>query len=406
MDILSFKCCFSVCYELNSKNQESLLMLKKKHFESVIRSVVLSVIVISVLWCNPCRLHAAEKSDEAKELERRKEGAIQAGLKFLAKHQKKTGQWQSYASPTAATTLAGLAFLANGHGVANSPYRENIDGAVNYVSQAMQAGSYDGKGEKLMYVEGLALQFLIHDLGTGKDKIGRKQEQAKLIGKNVKQLIDTQKMNLPKPATGGWRYSPSSVSTDLWATSWAVTALRAARQAGYLVPENTFEAAIDFIDGAFRERKAGGYGFVCRAGVSVRPDIGATSAAILVKTMIDGHKDELVQKAIPYLTETYAPPKWDDTIYPHGFYWDNFYISSALYVADKALWREFRPELVEMLLEHQKGDGHWEFPPNNRAKDRRLGDMFSTAMAVLILAQDKHYLPMYWSVKRLYSINH
>lgn len=393
-------------YQLNYMSQGTLRMLKKMHFEPVIRSVLFSVMMVSILLCNPFRLGATEKTEEAKELERRKEGAIQAGLKFLAKHQKSTGQWKSYSSSTAVTSLAGLAFLANGHGVANSPYRENIDGAVKYVTQAMQAGSYDGRGEKWMYVEGLALQFLIHDLGTGTDMTARKQDQAKLIGKNVKQLIDTQKMNLPKPATGGWRCSTSSVSTDVWATSWAVTALRAAQQAGYSVPENTFEAAIDFIDGAFRERKAGGYGFVCRAGVSIRPDIGATSAAILVKTMINGHKDEMVQKAMPYLTETYAPPKWDDTVYPHGFYWDNFYISSALCVADKALWREFRPEQVEMLLEHQQGDGHWEFPPNNRAKDWRLGEMFSTAMAVLILAQDKHYLPMHWSAKQLYSINH
>ena len=355
------------------------------------------------VWLLAIALAAAPAARGAEEAPSpgRVEGAVEAGLAWLAEHQAEDGSWDTPSFPAAVTSLAGMAFLANGHVTADSPYRATVDRAVDFVRRSMRSSGYIGTRKRLTYVHGLGLQFVASYLGTTRDPT-REQQLANWVRDGVKRTLDAQKLHAPGPARGGWRYSPSAVSTDLWASSWVITALRAARQAGYQLRPGTVPGALDFLDGAFRETKKGGYGFVCRAGVSTEPDIGATAAAIAVKIMLKHGADAQVERALPFLTGYYTPPAWSGARYRHGFYWDNYYIALALFQAGGEPWRDFRAEIRTMLVEQQQGDGHWGFPPNNQRKHRQTGKAFPTAMAVLMLSLEKQYLPVFQRPQTLY----
>jgi hypothetical protein len=52
-------------------------------------------------------------------------------------------------------------------------------------------------------------------------------------------------------------------------------------------------------------------------------------------------------------------------------------------------------KVKQLLVREQKGDGHWPYPPGSRAERQGVGEVYPTAMAVLILSLDKQYLPIF-----------
>ncbi len=82
------------------------------------------------------------------------------------------------------------------------------------------------------------------------------------------------------------------------------------------------------------------------------------------------------------------PPRWG-TQY---FFYEVYYCPQALFQIGDEYFREYYQRLVAILLERQGPDGSWLSADGG---DRSGGRDYCTAMAVLALAVEYRYLPIY-----------
>lgn len=333
----------------------------------------------------------------------RVQGAIEGGLQWLAEHQvrdgSRAGSWPSPRYPTAATSFAGLAFLANGYLPGRGEYGEVISGALSYVEGQMTPEGYLGSQANTMYVHGIATLFGLSCLGMLENP-EHERELAQWCRRSLDLIVKAQKVRKEDVEQGGWRYSPYSVDSDLSVSSWQLAALYSARQSGFEVRDRVFEDALSYLANGFirNEQDEGGYTY--RPGVSTEPEPGITGTTLFVKSILEGERDERAREALKFLRQ--FTPSWGGEQYKGYFYCDSFYMSQGMFQVGGEAWAEFAPAMKRVLVKNQQGDGHWGFPPDNRMQSRLAGEAYSTAMAVLVLSLEKQYLPMYQKRQRLY----
>ena len=63
----------------------------------------------------------------------------------------------------------------------------------------------------------------------------------------------------------------------------------------------------------------------------------------------------------------------------------------------------FLNSMQTVLVEHQRGDGSWPFPPGSKAERIGVGPTYPTANAVLILAVDRQFLPVFQRQRSLFE---
>ena len=172
--------------------------------------------------------------------------AIDRGLIFLDRKQIKSGRdagsmgRSGYAAGVAVAGLAGLAFMCNGSAPGDGPYGRNVDRCVEFVMANTRDNGYiarvDGSGSDNMYGHGFAMLFLAQAYGmTQRPEIEEKLSKA--VALTVKCQNDA----------GGWRYQPTKSDADLSITICQIMGLRAARDAGINVPDETREACIKYV---------------------------------------------------------------------------------------------------------------------------------------------------------------
>ena len=74
------------------------------------------------------------------------------------------------------------------------------------------------------------------------------------------------------------------------------------------------------------------------------------------------------------------------------FFYEVYYGAQAMFQMGDAYFLAYYPRLVAILLDHQDKDGSWLSGDGN---DRSGGRNYCTAMAVLALAVEYRYLPIY-----------
>ena len=173
--------------------------------------------------------------------------AVIKGLDHLAGSQSDDGSWitgggQAY--PVAMSGLAGTAFLAHGNSPTRGKYSKTVQGAVEYLVRCSTAtGLITGQGQDSgmpMHGHGFALMFLASVYGMiTKDKLRR--EVGNVIRKAVTLTSEGQS------AEGGWTYTPGT-GDEGSVTVTQVQALRAAQNAGFLVPKATIEEAANYLE--------------------------------------------------------------------------------------------------------------------------------------------------------------
>ncbi|BBM87304.1 prenyltransferase/squalene oxidase repeat-containing protein [Candidatus Uabimicrobium amorphum] len=189
------------------------------------------------------------------------ENAVEAGLKWLKRHQSTNGSWDTdgYRSKcnsdpsyvgccngdghaqydVAMTSLALLCFLGAGHTSTVGNYQQQVKKGVHYLIQSQDSEGCIGDRQlpRHMYNHAIATMAL--------------SETYALSNHNPRYKIATQKaiQFLLKAQTpgGGWRYTFRRGDDDTSVMGWCIMALRAARLAGIEIPESTFDGARDFL---------------------------------------------------------------------------------------------------------------------------------------------------------------
>ena len=170
---------------------------------------------------------------------------------------------------------------------------------------------------------------------------------------------------------GGWRYEPSSTDSDLSVTVWQIVALKAASDAGIVVPRAAMERAGQYVKRC--EHPRGGFGYQ-PGGI---PNQSRAGAGILGLRLSGWWKDPAISRAQRWLETN--PLRWES---------DYFYHAVGHLAHTGMAWDE------RLLLDHQNADGSWPAAPNSH-DEAKAGPLYSTSMAILALTAKWDYLPVF-----------
>jgi hypothetical protein len=345
-----------------------------------------ALLMLAALLLLPAPLWAQDlpPDDAASPSDPKADAAIRRALEFLKTSQQADGAWESggFGKATSVTSLAVMAFLAAGHVPGEpGPYREAIERGVRYVldHQKPDGMLVSNTSHGPMYCHGISALMLAEVAGMTPDPALADRVRAALA-KAVDLIVRAQ--DLPKDAdqAGGWRYQPTSRDSDISVTGWQVMALRAAKAAGCAVPADRIDRAVAYLKRC--AVKGGGFGYQPGHG----PNNPRTGTGVLALEICGAHLTPEALAGAEYLLK--HPPRWSSEY----FFYEVYYCSQAMFQVGDKYYRAYNPKLVAILLEQQEKDGSWLSGDGN---DRSGGRNYCTAMAVLALAVEYRYLPIY-----------
>lgn len=312
------------------------------------------------------------------------DAAVLRALEYLKSVQKPDGSWESggFGRATSVTSLAVMAFLAAGHVPGEpGPYREAVENGVRYVLDHQRSNGLlvSNTSHGPMYCHGISTLMLAEIVGMTTDAaLAARAREA--LGRAVKLILLAQNLAKNPENRGGWRYQPTSRDSDLSVSGWQVMALRAAKSAGCAVPAENIDRAIDYLKRCASEE--GGFGYQPGGG----PNNPRTGTGILALEICGEHQTREAVAGAEYLLK--HPPRWAGSY----FFYEVYYCSQAMFQMGDKYFLAYYPKLVTILLEHQDRDGSWLSADGN---DRSGGRNYCTAMAVLALAVEYRYSPIY-----------
>jgi len=134
------------------------------------------------------------------------------------------------------------------------------------------------------------------------------------------------------------------------------------------------EKAIEFFISC--QASSGGFGYTSKSG----PNQPRSAIGCLVLALSKDTDSKAYKQSVKYLMENAAHDGQG-----HKFY-SLYYTSQAVFRADPSLWRVWNSKNVKRLLATQSEDGSW---------NGNYGKAFSTSAALLSLALNYRYLPIY-----------
>ena len=219
-----------------------------------------------------------------------------------------------------------------------------------------------------MYGHGFATLFLAEVYGMWPDSRVRE----KLV-RAVRLIVNTQNDE------GGWRYQPERREADISVTICQVMALRAARNAGIYVPNETIDRCTSYVKQC--QNPDGGFAYMLPGGESAFPRTAAGVVALYSAGIYEG--DE-VSRGLEYLAR-HKPTRNAIGMENHFFY-GHYYAVQAMWHAGGDLWRDWYPAIRDVLLARRSKDGSWF---------DQICPEYGTAMACLILQMPDNYLPIF-----------
>lgn len=300
--------------------------------------------------------------------------AIRQGLDYLSRQQLPDGSFGSegYRRNVAVVSLAGLAFLANGSTTGRGPYGRNVSQCLAFVLEHADESGFinapEGSSHGPMYGHGFATLFLAEAYGMQPDPAVRER-----LVKAVKLIINTQNDE------GGWRYQPERKEADISVTICQVMALRAARNAGIFVGNDTIDRCTDYVKRC--QNADGGFAYMLPGGESAFP---RTAAGIVALYSAGVYEGEEIRKGLEYLTQ--HMPQANAPEADNHFFYGHYYAVQATWQAGGETWNRWYPAIRDLLLERRGKDGAWF---------DQIGPEYGTAMACLILQMPDNYLPIF-----------
>jgi hypothetical protein len=310
----------------------------------------------------------------AELITRETQQAIDRGLAYLASRQIMDGSFGNggYGRNVAVCSLAGMAFMAGGNMPGRGPYGEEVNACIRFILNSAQDDGFisdrEGASHGPMYEHGFATLLLAEVYGMTPDSHVRDSLEAA-----VKLIIASQNDD------GGWRYKPDSHEADISVTICQIMALRAARNAGIVVPNDTVERCIDYVK---RSQNAdGGFMYMVQGGPSAFPRSAAGVVALYSAGVYEG---EELDRGIEYLMH-HVPSRGAAPRESHFFY-GQYYAVQAMWHAGGENWRKWYPAARDTLLAMQLDDGRWL---------DSICPEYGTAMACIVLQMPNNYLPIF-----------
>lgn len=344
------------------------------------RSPLTLLLAVAVLG-SPILQHEVTAAPKISALQQQVDAAIVRGLKFLSRNQQASGAWTSarHGESTALTSLAIMAFMAAGHVPGEGPYGDQLQRAIRWVLSEQRANgmivSENVHGP--MYSHGISTLMLCEVIGMVDDDLGK--ECRRSMESAVRLILAAQSQNKSFRDKGGWRYQVTSRDSDLSVTGWQLLALRAAKNVGCDVPATNIDLAIQYVKNC-----AGPGGFGYQNGFSTSTT--RTGTGIVALEVCGVHHapeslrgaDRILQRGLRF------GEAW--------FYYGAYYCCVGMFKIGGEQWTQAKPMLFEQILRMQGPDGGWQA---GNGGERTAGNVYSTSLAILGVAVEYRYLPIY-----------
>lgn len=345
------------------------------------------------------------------------EESVELGLVYLQRKQLPDGSWslqghgdpegEMFASDTAATALAVLAFQGAGYSHREHKYQDVVRGGLMYLvnNQAKNGDLFIKSDDRSntsawLYSHALGALVLCEAYGMTGDPELREPAQ-----KAIDFIVESQNKE-----RGGWRYTPQAGS-DTSVTGWMMMALKSGELANLDVPADTYNKIRNWLDVS---NGGDGRGHLFRYdpwapdtreqrhGRTVSKTM--TSVGLLMRLYLGWKKDnpELLRGG-DYLL---ANPPEVGTVRPRyitetprdTYYW--YYATQVMWHLGGEYRERWLAELHPLLLrtQIQTGDKAGSWDPNGQVPDRwgpTAGRLYVTTMNLLSLEVRYRYLPIY-----------
>jgi hypothetical protein len=340
----------------------------------------------AVLLCPP---GAAAVSPLPETLTPAAHAAIQRGLAHLVRVQRSDGRWpadtlegpdmrSAARYPCVMTSLAGLALMADGNTPGEGRYAENVRRAVEFVAgSANDVGLIAGEthSSRSMYGHGFSMLFLAQAYGMESDP-GDRARLRKVLEAAIQLTVRAQADSGSWSYTPDYKFEPGEGSV----TITQIQGLRACRNAGIKVPKATIDRACAFIE---RCAQPGG-GIAYQLGRNeTRPPI--TAAAVACMYNAGEYENPVAHGAMDFTIRHLRRAGPWDAYKGHATY-GLLYAAQSIWFAGDEVWEELFPRLRDGLVQRQHASG--------AILVGRQGDVYSTAVALIILQLPNQYLPI------------
>lgn len=314
-----------------------------------------------------------ERTDLDDLYDREVDLAVRRGLHLLLARQNSDGTFRSSEQGkwVGVCSLVGLALLSRGVRPGVGDAGRSLQRTAEYVLSKVQSSGFLSAKETShgpMYDHGFGTLFLAELYGTAPLRGARKK-----LGKAVKLIVDIQN------DAGGWRYNPNPEDADLSVTVSQMMALRAAKNAGFGVPKETIDRAVEYVRRS--QNPDGGFMYQLKGGESGFPLTAAAVVALYSAGIYDGQE---LESAFGFLRENASASKRlgrDDF-----FYYAHYYSVQAFWHLGDDDWQGWFTTLKRSLLKLRNAEGGW-FDFNSLE--------YGTAMACLILNMPRTVLPIF-----------
>jgi len=299
--------------------------------------------------------------------------SIETGLAFLASRQQPDGAFGSggYSRNVAVAGLAGLAFISGGSTPGRGTYGREVSRTVRFILNNTEESGFivepGATSHGPMYGHGFATLFLAECYGMARDR----EVRSKLV-KAVKLIVNTQNRE------GGWRYQPQPSDADVSVTVCQIMALRAARNAGIYVPNETVERCIDYVKQC--QNADGGFRYMLQGGQSQFPRSAAGVVALQSAGVYDTAE---VQRGVKYLFD-FLPRL--GRIHESHYFYGHYYAMQAMWHAGGHFWSTWYPAVRDEMMALQRPNGSWM---------DSICQEYGTAMACLVLQVPNNMLPIF-----------
>jgi squalene cyclase len=299
--------------------------------------------------------------------------ATAKALQWLAEKQNSDGSWGEarYPHNTAITAFALLGFMSQGHVPGQGLYGPEVAKGCRFLlASARESDGYlVGARGGNMYCHGMATLALSQLWGMTGD-----EEIKPVLKKAIGLIVGCQSRE------GGWRYQPNENGADISVTIMQVMALRAAKNAGLHVPDDTLKKAIDYIKRC-EDARTGGFNYQPGSGA---PGFARTAAGLCVLQLCGEYEARQLPRGVEYLKNAQNER--------HHWFYGQYYASHAMHTVGGKDWADWYANTCKVLRDKQEGDGSW----TGRDLDFSApGSIYCTSIAVMVMSVPSHYLPIY-----------
>lgn len=302
---------------------------------------------------------------------------VDRGIAFLAAHQNRDGSFglgsRDRDAHVGVTAIAGLALLAGGHVPGGA---DPLGAAARRAIEAVVAAT-DAKTGLIVTERTRSQPMYSHAFGTLLLAEASGMTGDADLGPPLRRAIDL--IVASQNAEGGWRYYPGSKDADLSVSVCQVMALRAARNAGVAVPIETIERASAYVVACFDARDRAFRYQAGRGHVSFH----LTAAAVTALNGLGLASRPEIESAFPTIAASF--PGGSKKVAGH-FLYGQYYALQAAYFRGDETFRPWYARVRDRLLAEQRPDGAFD--------EAAVGDLYGTAMALVILQLPYHFLPI------------